>query len=118
MCVFVYASVVFIKFGHFHTHKSHPTNSLHIEYHANPNIGSSSAVSVLTDVCVFEREWLGVGVCVGVCTSVCVFVSKSVRAREGVSAISDRREYVFLSIARRMEKSGMYDSIREMGVKP
>lgn len=44
------------------------------------------------------------------CEQECVFsLSQSVRAKDEVSAISDRGEYVFLSTARRMEKSGSND---------
>ena len=55
MHVFVYVSVVFIKIGGSHMHKSHPTTLLRIEYHVNPNIGSSSVASVCMGVC----SWVG-----------------------------------------------------------
>lgn len=64
-------------------------------------------------VCVSVAWWLDVSMCVSerirvcACVCVCVAVSRCVRAKDEVSAISDRRGYVFFSIARRMEKSGV-----------
>lgn len=78
------------------------TTLLRIGYPVNPNIGSSSAASVCLGVCLRVSGW--------VCEQECVFsLSQSVRAKDEVSAISDRGEYVFLSTARRMEKSGSND---------
>lgn len=102
VCVFVYVSVVFIKIGGSHIHESHPYNPSPYRIPCKPKYWLSSAASVCLGVCLRVSGW--------VCEQECVFsLSQSVRAKDEVSAISDRGEYVFLSTARRMEKSGSND---------
>lgn len=93
--MFVCVSAVFIKISRSYKHDSHPTTPYPYEVHTKPK----TDLPHIPGVCVSARVLLGV--------SVCFCCLKSVRAKDKVSAISGRREYVFFSMARRKEKSGV-----------